>query len=499
MSIAGEVDLERASAIPTRALTRRALSLGTANAFDYAMQFLLPVVLARCLEPGAFGEYRLLWLAVMTVMAVTPLSMPQSLYFFVPRSDGPTRRLYVHQTMLYLAGAGLLAGMALSAWNPLLPQSVHPLTRFGPLVPELVAVWAVAYLLDLLPTIDERVSWQASIVIALSLIRVFGLAAAALFTGDVRDLILVLLCVAGIKLVVLTFYVAKFHGLGRPWLRWRAFTGQIRHAAPFGFSSALYALRVQADQWVAASLFALQSFAAFSIAAVLGPMINLFRVSVNHAFLPSMSRLQADGDLRGMLDLNSRANVMVAALAYPLLAFAFVFAEDVVSLIYTSAYLEAAPVMRVYIASLAAFVVEVVSIMLLLKEGAFSLRLNLLVFVLSAAMSWLGAHHFGLPGAAAGSTIAIYVDRIATLMRISKRTGIAFHRLQDWKTLGLLLLFASMAAVAARVVAYHFIAPDAVFTRLLVGGATLAATYTLLPPLLGHGRAWLLSHCLPGR
>jgi O-antigen/teichoic acid export membrane protein len=246
---------------------------------------------------------------------VTTLSMPQSLYFFLPRSDGPQRRLYVHQTMLYLAAAGVVAGIALSEWNPLLPESVRSLTRFDPLVPALVAAWALAHLLDLLPTIDERVTWQARVVIGLSLIRVLGLALAAILTGEVRDLILVLLGVACLKLVLLGGYVGRFHGLGRPWLRWRAFAGQIRHAAPFGFSSALYSLRVQADQWVAASLFPLHSFAAFSIAAVLGPMINLFRVSVNHAFLPSMSRLEASGDLRAMLDLNSRANVMVAALA----------------------------------------------------------------------------------------------------------------------------------------------------------------------------------------
>jgi hypothetical protein len=155
--------------------------------------------------------------------------------------------------------------------------------------------------------------------------------------------------------------------------------------------------------------------------------------------------------------------------------------------------------MRVYIVSLTAFVVEVVSIMLLLKEGAYSLRVNLLVFLLSAALSWLGAQHFGLPGAAAGSVVAIFIDRFATLLRISTRTGIALGQLQDWKTLGLLLLFAAMAALTARIVADYFIPGHAVFIRLLAGGATLLAAYTILPSLFGHGRAWLLSHCLPGR
>ena len=70
--------LEARASVPTlHGLGRRALSLGAANAFDYALQFLLPVVLVRCLEPTAFGQYRLLWLAVGTVMAVVTMAMPR--------------------------------------------------------------------------------------------------------------------------------------------------------------------------------------------------------------------------------------------------------------------------------------------------------------------------------------------------------------------------------------------------------------------------------------
>ena len=119
MSIAGKVQI--GAAVPIGALKRRALSLGSANAFDYAMQFLLPVVLARCLDPAAFGQYRLLWLAVMTIMAVLPLSMPQSLYYFLPRSGAAEKRLYVHQTLIYLGCAGVVGawrGRARSSCTP---------------------------------------------------------------------------------------------------------------------------------------------------------------------------------------------------------------------------------------------------------------------------------------------------------------------------------------------------------------------------------------------
>ena len=69
------------------------------------------------------------------------------------------------------------------------------------------------------------------------------------------------------------------------WFDAGRFADQARHVMPLGFASSLFGLRAQADQWVAAALFSLASFSAFSIAAVVGPIVNVFRHSVMEAFL----------------------------------------------------------------------------------------------------------------------------------------------------------------------------------------------------------------------
>src|SRR5436305_1341424 len=79
-------------------------------------------------------------------------------------------------------------------------------------------------------------------------------------------------------------------------------------------------------------------------------------------------------DLQGLLHLNSRANLMVAALLYPLLAFTFLFAEDIITVLYTASYVEAASTMRVYSVGMAAMVVEIGSLVLLLQQGNYALR-----------------------------------------------------------------------------------------------------------------------------
>ncbi len=469
-----------AKAISFQGLKRRALSLGAVKAFDHAMHFLLPIVLARSLDAHTFGEYRLLWLAVGTLMTLATLNMAGGLYYFVPRSDAKNKRLYIHQTLLYFAGAGLLCAWLVSPWNLLAPQAVRPLGAYGWLLPAFVGLWFLASLLDVLPTVEEKIRLQAYATVSVSLLRTAMVALGAWVTGSLEAILWLLLALAVIKLAMLLVYIEARHGLGRPWFSRKLFAGQFRHCAPFGVSSALYALRGQSDQWIAASLFALSSFAAFSIAALVGQVVHIFRHSVMEAFLPSMSRLQAAGDLPGMMEMNRRGNAIVGLLLYPLLAMAFAFAEEIITIVYTPAYLEAAPVMRVYIVGMAVMVIETGSVTLLLREGSFAMRTNVVALAFSLAVSWTGAHLAGLAGAALGSVLAVYLDRAILLRRVAQRTGIPFARIQDWRALGGSLAGAAASAALAWALVERFLADSGPLVRVVAGGAVLAAAYGLL-------------------
>ena len=489
MSAPPDAALAASTAIPER-LAPRAMSLGVANALDYALQFLLPVVLVRYLSPAAFGGYRLLWLATGTVMAVVTQAMAGSLYYFLPRSDAAGKRLYINQAILYLGAAGLIGAWAVSAFNPWLPGNVRDLVANQLLVPLFVLLWVMASLLDLIGTAEERVRWQTRTVVGLSALRALALSATAILTRELEPVLLALLGFAAFKLALLIGYVARHHGVRGPFLRRGAFAEQLRQSAPFGFAGALYGLRAQADQWVASVLFPVALFASFSIAALLGPLVHLCRQSVGQAFLPSLSRLEAAGDNRAMLALSSRASVMVATLAYPLLAFAFVFGGEIVTVIYTSAYVDAVQVMRIYILGLIALVIEPATIMLLLRQGAFSMRVGVLALLLSVAVSFAGARLFGLAGAAAGSVTAIYFEHLTTLWRISKRTGIPLRRVQDWRSLALLLGCAALAGLVAWV-AVDSLGALGTAARAVAGGVLLSAAYLALVMLCGLGRDWL--------
>src|SRR5205085_9743769 len=223
-----------AKAIAAQGLARRAVSLGAVKAFDQALQFLLPVVLVRCLDAHTFGEYRLFWLAVGTVMALAPLSMPGALYYFLPRSGAPRRRLYIHQTLAFLACTGLVSAFIVSPLNPWMPATLAPLAKYGALMPAFVALWVTSCLLDFLLTIEERIPLQAYANISLALVRAALAAGAAWATGDMGIIVSLLFATVVLKLAMLLAYIGRFHGWGRPWFKAPGFAEQLRYTAPFG-------------------------------------------------------------------------------------------------------------------------------------------------------------------------------------------------------------------------------------------------------------------------
>jgi O-antigen/teichoic acid export membrane protein len=176
-----------------------------------------------------------------------------------------------------------------------------------------------------------------------------------------------------------------------------------------------------------------------------------------------------------MLALNSRANSMVALMVFPLLAFAFVFAEPMITLIYTSQYVDAVPVLRLYSLALFAFTVELVSILIVLKEGPFAARVNAMALGIALPLSYFGAVHWGLVGAAMGSVAAIYAERLVSLQRISKLTSTPIRKLQDWGTLAGILAAASLSALVAGTALSWTDWPP--LATLAAGGAILAVAY----------------------
>lgn len=451
-------------------------SLAGAGLADYALQFLLPVLLVRLLDPVAYGQYRFVWLLAGSTMAIAPFFMPHSLFYWLPRSAAPQRRQIVANTVAFMGCTAALAALTCSPLNPLLPEAVRLSGAAGWLAAGFVALWVLSSLLDHLPNAAGRVPVQAKINLGFALLRSALLGAAA-WLGGFTLLLWALALFAVMKIVALMWFAAREFGPAMPRLAGGAFKAQLAYAAPFALAGGFFLLRSQADQWIVASLFSSAALAIFSVALTLAPFASLVRQTVNNAWLPRIGACQAAGDTEGMLAWHRRAGAAVSFVLMAGLGFAFAFAPELVDIVFTPTYHEGAGVMRVCIVGLLAQAIEVNALLRVLSLGGFQMRLNAVFLMASLAVSLAGAHAFGMAGAALGSAASLLVAEAITVGFVSRRLGQPVSRLLDLRTTAACLAAAVMAGGVAWYVAS--LAGDSM-TKLLVGAPAFLAAYLAL-------------------
>jgi len=262
-----------------------------------------------------------------------------------------------------------------------------------------------------------------------------------------------------------------------------------------GAGNAVYLLRLQADQWLVVVLFGSAVYGAYSIGTIVLALGGIIRATVNNAIFPEMSKAEAEGDFAKALSINKRSNVAVAFLVFPMLAFIFAAADPVIRLIYTDAYAGAIPVLRLHVVAFLVAVVEMSTVMLVLRQGAFLLRTSVIWLLVGLLASYAGSQLWGVPGAAVGAIVGNLLAISVLYARASRLVALPVSALQDWRTIARI----GGAATIAGVVAYAalLIIPPALdhVVAILISGAVFCCAY--LPGLIGLGQWGLVAEVLP--
>ena len=383
----------------------------------------LPVLLVRTLSPEDFGNYRLVWLIAMTALAFFPLAMPLSLFNFLPKAGPMDRPRLVGNALLFLTLSGALAAMLLALNWSWLPASVSALQRFDALVPGFLGLWVIGSLLDTVPTADGNARWQAKATIGFAIVRTAALALAAVLSRDLTTVLVTMCIVALVKALLVPIYALAVSPPAGLALDFALLKRQLRFSLPFAVGSALFLLRGQADQWIVASYFPPEVFALISIAAIVMSVSSLVRQPLNNATLPRLSGLIGQGDTHSALELLGKSYSALGLLLLPLLGLLFLVSHEIVEIVYTPAYLGAAPLMQLYLIGQMTGVFAAGHLLVILNAGRLSTTISAVCLAISVVCSLLGVHWFGLPGAVAGSVLSLIVGEVWALLAVTRRLG----------------------------------------------------------------------------
>ena len=431
-------------------ILRQGIALSVARYIEQVIMLLTPIVLVRTIEPTAFGEYRLFWLLVTTVALLFSIDMPRSLLFFFVRLDPEGRRLYVGQTVLFLLATTMIATLLIFVFGNALPSGMKDLLhRHGFLLAAFLIVWNLGLLLDVLPNAAGQIRWQAQAILATSVLRAALIIPAAVIFQRLEEVLVAALIAACVRLGLLAYFIARFCGIRLFPLDKQQFRVQLRYALPFGVGGLLWSMRKQAEQWIVATAFSSATFGIFSVATTLLMPFEVVRGVLGNLLLPKMSHLHSLGRHEELLRLNNQGNVIVSAVISPAIAALFAFSDEVIQSLFTKEYVSGSPVLRIYLVQ-TLISAEISTLLNVFGQGAANMRYEALVLPFAVVTSLVGAWYYGLPGAAIGSVLAIFVTYALCLRRLSKVMNVPIARLQDWTALGRLLIASAVSAFVIR-------------------------------------------------
>lgn len=466
-----------------------AITLTVATGIKSLVQLLTPIVLVRLLDQTEFGEFRVFWLVANTSTLLLSLGMARSLLYFLPRSSEEERGRFVSQTAFYFLGVSLLASLVLIGGERWLSADIAGLTEPTWVLAAFVFLWVASVPVRYLPNADQNVSWQAGAIVVIALLRAATVLGTAIVFRDIQAVFYGLLVWSALQFAILGYYVATRYGLRLRVPTVSAVVEQFSFAAPFGLSQTLAGARRTVAQWIVVFLFSPASLAVFAIGTSFNAVLRLIRSSLGNVLLPKISKSQASGDMERAVSLNNRGNVAIFVLICPVLCWLWLYAEPVIRLMYTDAYVDAVPVLRVYLGVLLVMSIELGSVLMVLRQGQFVLLVSIGVLTLASVASFIGGNALGLYGVALGSLIGEVVGRAVNFARVSSQLGIPIRQLQDWAT----LIRALAAGILASVIAAYatdWLAIDHDLAVAITGAAIIGISYAILA--WTFGLSWLL-------
>jgi len=457
-------------------------------------------VLSYNLSKHDYALFAGTWLIVATMLPLMTLRLPDSLRYFVPQLGPEGTRGLVGRTFFWLLGAGAVASVAIALaavpvanllGNPPLADTLRWFCLF-PLVA--VPAEAVGPLLITLGRSRAAAAFDA----ASGMARLAVVVALVLLTGNLFWILGGLVVYAAARTLVLWAYT--WRSVGRKGVRNHLPTGpegcfaqmvpdtfspaavsvgkQLKYSLPLVGAVGAGLLVRKLDQFIVMGLFSTEQFAVYRNGAFEIPLAGMLAGSVMAVLIPQFVTCYRQGRLGEMNRLWTAALRKTSLLVFPMAAFFFAFADEIVVVLFSSRYAESAVVFRILALVIpirvATFngpltacgrthLVTIGSVAALVAELALCLVL----------VGWLG------PAGAAVSVVAsVYIVNSLNLWFIHRLFGWPLRALMPWAHLGKVLVVAAVAAAAGWSVG-HGLLPGATpaVVRFLIEGALAGLLY----------------------
>lgn len=457
-------------------------SLTTKSAFVTAGRFvnsvsrlLVGLSVARIFgeNVAANGQFQTVWLLFNTFFPIFLFGIPQSIYYFYPRTDHEGRGEFVRQTLVLLQVLGAVFFLFLFFISPLAARLYGSME----LIPHFrwFAVYGFAMvaagMFDMLFVVMNRHRWQA-MVMAVEAVLFFCAVVVPLLVG--ADLIIVFKAVTGLALLKWAFVLLALKSEIREFRlrwglpQWSKVRAQLAYAVPLGLTTAAGYLSMYLDKNIVRSFFESDTYAIYVYGAMEVPFVAIVLSAVGTVLVPEISRMHHEGHAEGIAGVWQRSIRKTGLLLLPVWVFLMIWATELYVLAYGAPYRESATIFRIFLLKLPLRITAYSMILSVIGFPKLVFRIALVEICVNTALSLVLVRLVGMSGPAIATVASTYVEVFMFVRAIQGKLGVRVGRIFPFahlfKVLGLSLV-GGLASIAAYAV------PAPTWMQLVLGTA----------------------------
>lgn len=319
----------------------------TAEFFRFGVKTLIGVVLARVLLPKDLGSYRQLFLLYNTFSALLLLGIPHSVLYFLPKlTDEQQRKAYVGKVLNLSGMLGLLFSVVLIVTRGFVADKFH-----NPQLSSLILIYAgypvfmfITQIFSMVMIAQHKAGQAARFTIFSVVTDAILIIGSAIVFHQLVPIVCGVMLAAAAQWLYARVHLGSYLGAGL-WNK-EFLHSQLKYSLPLGLSSLIGMLSMQLDKLVISGFFTPEQFAVFSVGAMELPFITIFTNSVNAVLLPGISGQENTGKMAEIYRGAVRKNALIIL---PMTMLFFLFAEPIITYLYSARYLSAVPYFKVYL------------------------------------------------------------------------------------------------------------------------------------------------------
>ena len=438
---------------------------------SYLIQVFTPFFLVRLISRDDYGVYLQFILITETLIPILNLTLPSSLFFFLPTATPEDQRQYIWQTI----GLSAIVGILFVAIFGSFARTLLPMGGFALLGGS--SVFLMMYLVfmlisnigDFIFIIEKRKTFNLVYYPADRLIRLILMIVMVMITGGFRGCIIALFLYSTLRLIfILTYLYRGYLSRLRSFFDKRKLMAQLSYTLPFAGAIIIKTMAERLDKYMVNLFITPGQYAIYGVAFLSIPLLQQVYTAVNNVAMPEITLLAASRNIQGLKALWHKIIEKNASITIPCVVFFVLMARETIFFLFTEKYIAAVPYYRIYLLTFLFVMTGYGMILRAANRTRQIFRANMIGSILTLAIGILIIRRWLLWGAMMTAVCGIVLPVFTQLIYEKRFLGLKLTGWFPWGRLFRILLSALPSIILIIVMKSIIQRP---LPRLLAGAA----------------------------